>query len=73
MGKLAADVEDMAIAFIYAIVLVGSVGFAFWNTVNTSALDTTQLLAWGLILTFLCLGIAFGFMGYMRRGHGGKR
>ena len=72
MGSLAAQVEDMAIAFIYAIVLVGSVGFAFWNTVNTTALDTTQLLAWGLILTFLCLGIAFGFMGYMRQKGKGR-
>jgi len=68
MPSLADKIEDMAMAFIYAIVLIGSVGFAFWNTVNTSALDTTQLLAWGLILTFLCLGIAFGFMGYMRKG-----
>lgn len=70
MSKLAQKVEDMAIAFIYAVVLIGSVGFAFWSQVNTAALDTTQLLAWGLILTFLVLGVAFGFIGYMRRGGG---
>lgn len=72
MSSLAQKVEDMGIAFIYAVVLIGSVGFAFWNTVNTSALDTTQLLAWGLVLTFLVLGVAFGFMSYMRSG-GKKR
>lgn len=81
--KLAEQVEDMGIAFIYAVVLIGSVGFAFYSSINltakpvynettgaiigyTSTLDTTQLLAWGLVLTFLVLGIAFGFMGYMR-------
>jgi hypothetical protein len=73
MPSLAENVEDMGIAFIYAVVLIGSVGFAFWNTVNTSALDTTQLLAWGLVLTFLVLGVAFGFMSYMRQGKKGRR
>ncbi len=73
MPNLARQVEDMGIAFIYAVVLIGSVGFAFWNTVNTDALDTTQLLAWGLVLTFLVLGVAFGFMSYMRSGGKGKR
>jgi len=90
MSKLAEQVEDMGIAFIYAVVLIGSVGFAFWNSINMTAkplynattgaligygptLDTTQLLAWGLVLTFLVLGVAFGFMGYMRRSGKGKR
>lgn len=73
MPSLSEKVEDMAIAFIYAVVLIGSVGFAFWATLNLSALDTTQALAFGLILTFLCLGVAFGFMGYMRQGVKGKR
>jgi len=68
MSSLGAKVEDMSVAFIYAVVLIGSVGFSFWATINTSALDTTQLLAWGLVLTFLCLSVAFGFMGYMRSG-----
>lgn len=66
--RLDEKVEEMGIAFIYAVVLIGSVGFAFWATVNTSALSTTELLAWGLVLTFLCLGVAFGFMQYMRTG-----
>lgn len=91
-GKLSKDVEDLGVAFIYAVILIGSVGFAMWNSLNltirpiyntsvnatpgeiigyTSVLDTTQLLAWGLMLTFMCLGVAFGFMKYMRRG--GKR
>jgi hypothetical protein len=87
--KIAEQVEEMGIAFIYAVILIGSVGFAFWSTVNTSpqpilnatgdvvsytvGLDTTQVLAWGLVLTFLVLGVAFGFMSYMRQGKKGRR
>ncbi len=87
--NLGKQVEDMGIAFIYAVVLIGSVGFAFWNSINMTArplynatgdligygatLDTTQLLAWGLVLTFLVLSVAFGFMSYMRSGGKGKR
>ena len=86
-GQLTNQVQDLAIAFIYAVVLIGSVGFALWSSLNlttravwnttnatpfiseyVSVLDTTQLLAWGLMLTFMCLGIAFGFMSYMRKG-----
>jgi len=72
MAELAQKVEDMAIAFIYAVVLVGSVGFSFWSQVNTTVLDTTQKLAWGLVLTFLVLGMAFGFVGYMRHSKKGR-
>jgi hypothetical protein len=76
MANLIDKMEEGSIAFIYVVVLVGSVGFAFWATVNTTAagLDTTQLLAWGLVLTFLVLGIAFGFIGHFRRvSKSGKR
>lgn len=88
--SIAKDVEELGLAFIYAVILIGSVGFAFWSGLNltirpvynasnasqilsyTNVLDTTQLLAWGLILTFMVLGVAFGFMSYMRKG-GRKR
>lgn len=87
--KLSEQVEDAGIAFIYAVIIVGSVGFAFWSSINlttvpvwnttnatpyiigyTSVLDTTQLLAWGLVLTFMCLGLAFGFMSLFRKRTG---
>jgi len=84
-NTLGKKMEEMGMAFIFAIVLVGSVGFSFWSTLNmtqrpvynsvtgalighTATLDPTQLLAWGLVLTFICLSLGFGFMSYMRLG-----
>jgi hypothetical protein len=64
--SLSDQLEELGMAFIYATILIGSVGFGLWSLINTSDLDITQSLAWGLILTFCVLGAAWSFIGAMK-------
>ena len=71
MPSLTDKVEDIGMALVYASVLIGGIAFTFWNSANLTGITGTNLLAWGLILTFGLLGLAFAFISHAR--HRGKR